>query len=297
MFRRTPSVVLLLLALPAVGRAADPFDNYIAPLLQKAPKAEGVEELKQLTPGQALDHNQVLPDAGAALVILQTNEKRFAKLLVQAARKGLGDADKTVVPTFLIDRFVTYKPDTERTIVASGQNVTLFDGFRFSADMGCVVPEKVGGDLRFVVKEKDGETETYLETVGNARLFLLTKPMPEAAPKKTKKFVLASPFEPKNFNGKYKLQDDGRRSGVLTLKVGDDGEVTGTYISDNGGAEYDVTGKVGPQKHGIQFTIKLPRTDQTFQGLMFTGSGLALTGASRFGDHELGFYATRIDEE
>ncbi len=297
MFRRTWPAFLALLVLAPVVRAADPFDNYIGSIIAKAPSADGVQELKKLTPKLTLDHNQVLPDIGSALVVLETNEGRYAKLLVQAAKKKLNDPDHTIISTFLIDKFVTYRAGTERTVVSSGQNVMLFDGFHFSADLGGIVPEKVGGDLRFVVQEKDGVQESYLEPVGKARLFLLTKPMPEAAPKKGKKFVLAQPFEAKNFNGKYKVFDDGRRSGILTLKVGDDGEVTGSYISDNGGAEYDVMGKVGSPKHSIQFSVKLPRTDQTFQGVMFTGTGLVITGTSRIQDRETGFYATRIEEE
>jgi len=71
-----------------------------------------------------------------------------------------------------------------------------------------VVPEKLGGDLRFV---NDGG-KAYLEPLGKAKLYLLTKPLPEATPKKTAKLVVGETFEPRYFNGSFKLHDDGRRS-------------------------------------------------------------------------------------
>jgi hypothetical protein len=197
----------------------------------------------------------------------------------------------------LIERFVAYRAGSERTVSASGQNVMLFDGFRFSVDMGQVVPEKLGGDLRMVVQDKDGTESVYLEALGKAKLYLLTQPLPEAAPKKTAKFAMGDTFETKYFNGKFKLYDDGRRSGTLELKVNPDNEVTGAFYSDKDGQKYDVFGKIGPAKHSIQFTVKLPRTEQTFQGWLFTGNGLTLTGYSKLQDREAGFYATRIEEE
>ena len=53
----------------------------------------------------------------------------------------------------------------------------------------------------------------------------MTKPMPEAAPKKTAKFVIGASFESRYFNGVYKLYDDGRRTATLNLKVDDEGDV------------------------------------------------------------------------
>src|SRR5206468_2104262 len=125
---------------------------------------------------------------------------------------------------------------------AQGQNVILFDGFHFNLDMGQVVPEKIGGDLRFVAKEDGDKPNIALEGAGKAKIFLLTKALPEAAPKKTTKFVMGDTFEPRYFNGKFKLHDDGRRSGILTLKVDDEGAISGSFISDKDGQEYEVVG-------------------------------------------------------
>jgi hypothetical protein len=247
--------------------------------------------VKQLTPDLLTDHLRVLPDSTGAFVVVMTNDGRRSKLLVQSARQKI-DA-QTRVPILLIERFVTYKEGSEQTVQTSGKNISLFPGFRFSLDLGQVVPEVMGGDLHFVADEG----KVYTEAVGKAKMYLLTKPLPEAAPKKTPKLVIGDTFEPRYFNGTYRLYDDGRRSGKLVLKVETNGEISGAYYSDKDGAKYDVTGKLGTPTNTIQFTVKFPRSEQTFQGWLFTGDGKALTGYSRLLDHEQGFYALRVEDE
>jgi hypothetical protein len=287
--------LFLLLAAAAVGlppaARADAFDNYTNPILRKVPAAEGTREIKQLTPALIADNDRVLPDIAPAFVVVQTNQGRYSKLLVQAARQKVS-ADR-VVPILLIARYVTYNEGTDESVLASGKNVYLFPGFRLSLDLGQVVPEELGGDLRFVA---DGD-RVYTEPLGKAKLFLVTRPLPEASPKKTPKFVIGDKFEPRYFNGTFRLYDDGRRSGKLTLNVEEGGTVAGAFTSDKDGEKYDVTGKIGTPQHAIQFTIKYPRTEETFQGWLFTGDGKALAGSSRMLDHEAGFYAVRVEEE
>jgi hypothetical protein len=282
--------VLALAAVPPVVRA-DAFDLYINTVLEKVPTAGGVEEVKRLTPSVLADHAQVLPNTAAAFVVVRTNEGRFSKLLVQAARQKRPKG--TTVPVLLIERFVTYRAGQEQAVQAQGQNVRLFAGFEFSLDLGQVVPPSVGGDLRFVADKG----KTYAEPVGKAKVYLLSKPLPEAAPRKDAKFVVGATFEPRYFNGTYKLYDDGRRSGTLHLKVGAKNGVTGTYYSDKDGRKYTVSGKVGNQPNAVQFTIVFPRTRQVFQGWMFTGDGKAITGSSRLQDRDTGFYAMRVEEK
>src|SRR5262249_26882531 len=126
--------------------------------------------------------------------------------------------DKTM-PILYVERFVTYKEGEERTVVASGQKLSLFPGFRLSLDLGQIVPEQLGGDVRFVA---DGG-KVFAEPVGKAKLYLLTEPVKEALPKREGKFVPGEKFEPRYFNGTFKLFDDGRRSGTLKLKVDAEG--------------------------------------------------------------------------
>jgi hypothetical protein len=270
---------------------ADAFDRYTNFILTKAPEAAGVQEVKQLTPELISDNDRVLSGTQGALVIVKTNDGRWAKLLVEAAFQK---KDGKQLPILLIDRYVTYKEGQERAIQASGHNVHLYEGFQFSLDLGQVVPAAMGGDLRLVADKKSG---SHVEPVGGAKMYLVTRPLPGTEPPKTTKLVVGETFEPRYFNGTYKLYDDGRRSGTLKLKVENDGEVTGSYYSDKDGQKYDVSGKLGTPKHTIQFTIKFPRTEQVFQGWLFTGDARAITGFSRLQERENGFYAVRVENE
>jgi hypothetical protein len=287
MCRYLPLIVVLLVCQRA---HADAFDYYTNDILAKVPKADGVQQVQELTPEMLVEHNRVLPHIKGAFLVVKTNDGRYSKLLVQAARQKVGN--KTL-PILLIDRFVTYKDGEERMIVAEGKNIRLFQDFHFHVDIGQVVPASVGGDLRLVVT---GD-KTYVEPLGKAELYLVTKALPEAAPKKAEKVIVGASFEPKYFNGTYKLHVDGRRSGKLVLKVGEDGDINGWYYSDKDGAKYEVTGKVGDTTHAIKFKVQLPRTPEEYQGWMFTGDGRAICGVARLQERESGFYALRLDEE
>jgi hypothetical protein len=282
-----PCVLLILSATPQAR--GDTFDNYVNPVLARVPAAVGVKEVKQLTAELIADHEHVLPGITGAAVVVQTNGGRYSKLLIQTGRQRI--ADNSSVPILLIDRYVTYREGQERAIQAEGKNVSLFDGFHFNLDIGQVVPPVLAGDVRFVANDE----KVYAEPLGKAKLYLITRPLPEATPKKSGQLVIGDTFESRYFNGTYKLQDDGRRSGTLTLRVADDGEVTGSYYSDKDGRKYEVTGKLGAARHAIQFTIKFPRSEQVFHGWLFTGDGRALTGFSRLLGREAGFYALRAE--
>jgi hypothetical protein len=283
------ALLLVLLAAPPV-RADDLFDYYTNPVLSKALTAEGVKELKALTDEQIGDNDRVLKNLSGALVIVKTNDSRLAKLLVLSARRKISSTKS--LPIVLVERYVTYREGEERAVHAEGKGLSLFHGFRLSLDIGQVVPEEVGGDLRCVV---DGDKVT-LEPVGKAKLYLVTRALPDVEPKKGPRLVVGEKFDPKYYNGTYHLYDDGRRSGKLTLKVDDDGSVSGAYYSDRDGTKYEVRGKVGTPAHSIEFTVQLPRVEQTFKGWLFTGDGQFLTGSSRLNDREAGFYARRIEE-
>jgi hypothetical protein len=252
-----------------------------------------VEKLQKLTTDKMSEHTQVLPGVPGTFVIVKTNDGRWAKLLLQRARQKLS-AEKSV-PILLIERYVTFREGETRAIQASGQNVRLFADFRFSLDFGQVVPAELGGDLRFMA-DNNGD---YVETLDKAQMYLVTKHLAEADPKRSQRPSAGATFEPHFFLGAYKLYDDGRRSGELHLKkISDKGEVTGVFYSDQGGKEYDVEGKIGvPSPYAIQFKIFYPQTFQTFEGLMFTGDGRAIAGTSQLQQRETGFYAVRIEDK
>jgi hypothetical protein len=282
------TTLALLLAGPAPARA-DAFDNYTNPILAKAIASKLAMPVKQLTPELMVQLSRALPGVTAAFVVVKTNEGRLAKLLVRPAAHKLSQSD--TVPIVFIERLVTYREGEERTIAAAAQDIRLFAGFHFSLDIGQVVPDKLGGDLRYVAQ---GEN-SWLEPVGKAQLFLMTGHLPEANPKKGDKLIVGEKFDPAYFNGTYKLYDDGRRSGMLRLKVLDNGDVDGVYYSDKDGQKYEVAGRIGNPKHLIEFTVTFPRTVQTFRGMLFTGDGRAITGTSRLQERETGFYAVRVE--
>ncbi len=281
----------MIFLIPAIVRA-DAFDNYTAPILAKVPDSKSAEKITKLTPELLVQNSRALPGISGAFVVVKTNDNRWAKLLVLPARQKISETEST--PIYLIERYVAFREGEERTIHTTGQNVRLFGDFRFSLDIGQVVPASVGADLR-VVMDKDNY---YLEPIAKAEMYIVTKHLPEANPAKPARLVVGAQFEMRYFNGEYKLYDDGRRSGTLQIKVAENGEVSGNYYSDKDGSKYEVSGKVGnaPQ-HKIEFLVSYPRTSQSFTGYLFTGDGRAITGYSILQGHATGFYAVRSEGE
>lgn len=288
----------MLLAMIALGLApsllrADAFDHYTLPVLQKVPEFDGAKQVTELTAETIVPHTQVLPGLEAAMVVVYTNDNRWAKLLVVAAKHKhvvMPGAPAEFLPMLRIERFVTFREGSERAILQAGQGVSLFPGFRFHLDMGQVVPAQLGGDLEVT---EPTPKQFAVKPLGKAKMYLLTKPMPEAAAQGTERLQIGDRFEPKYFNGAYKLFDDGRRSGVLRLKVSEDLDVTGTFVSDQNGREYEVRGSISKPNYKIQFLVTLPQTQQEFTGFMFTGDGKAMAGTSKLQEREAGFYALR----
>jgi hypothetical protein len=275
---------------------ADSFDHYTNQVLASAPEAKGATAITELTAEMIAQNDSVLPGVKGAMVVVYTNDKRWCKLLMIAARHKIAPTnggDAQVVPIVRIERYQTYREASERAIQAEGKGISLFAGFHFHLDLGQVVPEKIGGDIRAVEKSP---RQVVAMPVGNAKMYLLTKPIPEAMPPKSEKFAIGAKFEPTYFNGAYKLYDDGRRSGVLRLKVNADNDVTGTLISDRDGREYEVRGSIAKPNHRILFTVQFPQTVQSFDGLMFTGDGKAIAGTNKMQEREASFYAIRSED-
>ncbi|WP_020469926.1 hypothetical protein [Zavarzinella formosa] len=286
-------LALLSLAVLAATLHAEQFDYHTFPVLNKAVMDGSVKEAKELTSDQLGELTGVLPDTSSAMLIVVTNDKHFARLLVQPARQKLGmDKFATIL---LIDKYVTYRGTTERAVLVQGANTQVYPGLRMSLDIGQVVPEAIGGDLTVVANEKDPNQFT-LKPIKDAKIYVLAKPIAGVVPKKAPKLVVGEVFETRFFNGKYKLSDDGRRTGELRLEVTDTGEIGGVFVSDRDGREYEVSGKAGMPKHQITFTIKFPATTQSFSGYMFTGNGKGIAGTTKIGEREAGFYADRVED-
>ncbi|HEX3149625.1 MAG TPA: hypothetical protein VHR66_16235 [Gemmataceae bacterium] len=283
--------VLALLIAVAVVRA-EQFDYYTNAVLTKAATDGSLKEVKELTSEQIADA-VTLPDSTSAFIVVMTNDKRFAKLHVQSARQKIGKDQQAVL--LLVDKYLTFKGTSDRAVQAQGQNLHVYPGLRMSLDIGQIVPEAVGGDLVVTADAKDANA-FVVKPVKEAKLYLLVKPIPGVVPKKAPKLVVGEAFETRFIAGKYKLRDDGRRSGILILEVNESGEITGTFTSDKDGREYEVTGKAGTPKHAVSFTIKFPATSQTFTGFIFTGDGKAIAGTTKIVEREAGFVAERIED-
>lgn len=282
---------LALFAVASAGRA-EQFDYYTHPVLQKAVADGTLKEVKELTSDQVGEFASVLPDSPSAFLIVATNDKRLAKLLVQPARQKVGDKQ---MPLLLVDKYLTFKGTSDRAVQSSGHDLHLYPGLRIGLDVGQVVPEAVGGDLTVVAADKDASA-FVVKPLKDAKLYMLTKPIPGVVPKKAPKLVVGEAFETRFFAGRYKLHDDGRRTGVLKLEINESGEIAGTFTSDKDGREYEVQGKAGTPKHAVTFTIRFPATTQTFTGFMFTGDGKAIAGTTKMLEREAGFYAERMEE-
>jgi hypothetical protein len=287
----TRLALFTVLVFAALGRA-EQFDYYTHPVLAKAVSDGTLKEVKELTSDQVAEYASALPDSASAFLIVATNDKRFAKLLVQPARQKLGEKQ---APLLLVDKYITFKGTSDRAVQASGQDLHLYPSLRLNLDIGQVVPEAVGADLTVMAAEKDANA-FVVKPVKDAKLYVVTRPIAGVVPKKAPKLVVGEAFETRFFAGRYKLHDDGKRSGVLKLDINEAGEITGIFTSDKDGREYEVQGKAGMPKHAVTFTIKFPATTETFTGFMFTGDGKAIAGTTKMLEREAGFYAERVDE-
>jgi len=275
-------LTLVLCAPPA------PFDRLqrleLAGLVQ-TPSFKAVDKVSEL---DLAENDRQLAPGGAAFVVARTRGGRYAKIRLIPGR--LKSASGNLEPMILVEQFVTFKDGDQKAFVASGENRAIFPGTEFDLDLGQVVPERIGGDIRCASKEGN----LALEVCPGAKLWLAIgnvplPPNPDPGVRNGN-----DKFQASWFRGTYRLHDDGRRSGELSLLVMDDGEIKGKYFSDKDGASYEVQGRVGPQLHQIQFGIRFPRTEQIYQGFLFTGDGDAIAGTSKVGDRETGFYAKRV---
>lgn len=287
MMSRFTIFITLLLLLVGITHA-DTFDRYTNTVLSKAIESPQVLEIDKLLPGQVVKHNTLFQETGGVLLIIKTNHGHFAKVLVQFARQR---NQQETVPMVLLERATAYKVGQERAIQAFSATVHLYDGFQYSFDLGQVVPASMGGDVCYRHTVEGG----YLEAVGKARMYLVTKHLTGVEEKKTaRKSASGTAFDSTAISGKYKLYDDGRRTAELVLAIEENGSVTGSYTSELSGREYELSGKVHPTvKHQLSFTVKFPNTTQEFTGFAFTKQADVICGSTRMQGQEFGFYALR----
>jgi hypothetical protein len=97
-----------------------------------------------------------------------------------------------------------------------------------------------------------------------------------------------------DFNGRFDLIADGQWSGRLDLAVDAEGTVSGSFRSEKNGTAYPVTGKAGegaPQR--IRFDVRFPRSQQAYDGLIWSEGKNVIAGTVSMLDHPYSFVAIR----
>jgi len=285
------AVLIFLVVSPSVALGVDPFDRITRPVLIEWSRSSDWKPVNgTLSATDLLSADGLGKDLPGSPVIFKTSKGRWTKALLRPARQKL-EGDHSV-PILLVEKYATFLDNEERAVSPSGSEIRLFPGFRFSLELGQVVPPEVAADFQLT---KDGQSvKLILEK--ETSLWVPKKPFQAPSPPKPPKIDATKPFGIHWFAGHFRLHDDGRRSGRLEIEVDKEGNLSGAFFSDLDNKRYELFGKVGMPSHTAQFTVRFPRTEQLFQATLFTGNGSALTGTSRFGERETGFYAIRIDD-
>ena len=288
MVRNWMVVGFLTMSFLGMGRTQEPFDLLgRSELARLSASFEAVESLDGKKMSQA--DGRLLGSPGT-LLIVKTQQGRWARVLVSQARQKL-EGDKSL-PIVFVDRFATCMDGEERALVQTGKEVRLFLGFRFSLDLGQVVPPEVPADFVILAEGKGLKIQKEKGT----ELWIAKQEV--VAPKvgKPGAIDISKPFGPHWFTGHYRLYDDGRRMGRMEIEADKEGNLSGSLFSDKDNKRYDLFGKVNMPNHTAQFTVRFPRSEQFCQAWIFTADGAALVGTTRFGERETGFYATRVKD-
>lgn len=279
------SVLLLLLG---SGAMADHFDDHLGDVLETVRKAPGVRKTTNLSVKELTVLPKPLHGAMSGFVIVRTGFGNWSKLMIQYARhKSENQAPADVI---LIDRLVTYSANVGRRVLADRRAVFLFHGFSVDLDIGQIVPEKCGADLRFAGDESGGQ----LITAPGVEMYLVGKPLVEPSNPPIRR-QRRGPIGPADFAGTFRLEADGRWSGKLEIKADEKGDVRGEYTSDQTGQNYDIAGKIGAPANHIAFVIKFPMTEHRFDGYLWTRGKDRISGVSHMLDRPFAFHAQRID--
>jgi hypothetical protein len=232
----------------------------------------------------------LLRETRSALLVATTDRGNPVRMLVVPALRRAPGSDREPVPVLVLERFGTFDAGNLASRLAQGKDLVLFDGFRVDLDSGLVVPEDQGGDVQFMAT---GDGGPRLAALGEAKLHTLLKaPVPDSAP--GARPTIGRGVVPGDFAGRYHLFADGQWSGTLDLKADPGGAVSGRFRSDLDGSAYPVKGRVAAEvPHRVTFRVKFPRTEQEFEGYLWTEGKGALAGTVTMLDRTFGFFAIR----
>jgi hypothetical protein len=302
----------LLLAFVAASSAnADHFDDHILSSLQSIATRGDGKPTSSFTLTELAGLPKVVQGSPqSVLLVVKTDEGNWSKLLVRSGgvkRKGSPQPK----PFLHVERLVTFSADARRGIMADKKDVFLFPGFALDLDLGQVVSKGDGDDLSFdslAGADKSAAPKGEMMEPGSTRLGPLqgtAKPSagatlfiprtPLVAPAKSSGRTKATgTVSAADYPGKYKLDVDGRFTGVLELK-NDGGKLSGGFTSEQSGAVFQVTGSVGTPAQQMTLSIAFPRTDLKLDGRLFTRGRSKIAGLATMEENVFGFVAERID--
>jgi len=278
---------LVTIGIAEAGRGADVFERHGAPLVRKL--VEEGSAVESVTMEGAARMKPLAANLGSPCLVVKTDEGGFAKLLVTWGLKK-GRAGERPTPVLMIERYVTYRGDRPDLTAATGKEVMLFPGFGFNLDLGQVVPEGQGADLKFT-------DEGALQPAEGAKLVALNGsqlPEPPAGRRDPADHegVLAE-----DFSGTWQLNADGRWLGELELLVTAGGKATGTFVSDESKNSYEVTGQTGSTPHNLKLEVFLANTQLSVDGYLWTKDKSQMAGTVTMTGRKFGFVARRSEAE
>ncbi len=284
MFTRTILVAMtLMLALQVDTVSADLFDQHTSYWLQQVAKSE--KQSPRLSMESAMRLKGLGPFQTSPCIVIKTNDGNWTKAMVGW---GFRRGPEKPVPVLLIERYVTYRGDQEGTTAANGKDIILFAGFSFNFDIGQVVPDGQGGDIRFTEK---GE----VQTVEKSQLFGMNgSQVPKVEDRSEIDPAVRDGVFATDFTGTWQLNADGRWHGELVLKVENNGRAFGTYTSDESKSQYEVSGRTTGSPHHMKLELQLDNATQTFDAFLWTKDKSAISGTTMLANRTFGFHAARV---
>jgi hypothetical protein len=101
---------------------------------------------------------------------------------------------------------------------------------------------------------------------------------------------------PQDFAGTWRIDADGRWKGEWELTVGENGRVTGTFLSDELQNRYDLTGQTAATPHQVKLDIILANAQMQIDAYLWTKDKSQMAGTVTLTGRKFGFHAVRVVE-
>ncbi len=246
---------------------------------------QGSKPLLQLRASQAQSWPRLGPGVQGPTLIVRTDQGNWSKVELDWAFRRQGTK---LVPVVVLVRFVTYRAESPDQVLARGEQRMLFPGFRFDLDLGQVVPQGLGEDLW----SPEGKG---LRAGAGAALFAWKKPLPREKNSEQYDPWAHPEVRPRDFQGTWHLDADGRLQGRLVLTVDERGSVNGQFISQSSGSRYEVWGKVQlATPHRLRLVIKLANSQQLLELYLWTSTKETMAGTCQLETQRYGAWARRL---